>query len=306
MTATTDTVRSVLLAVVVIGSVLALGAVVTAQEAGDAQNQTAQSQSTSYLRVAHASPDAPAVDVYLDDQLAFENVSFGEASSYAPVEAGNHSVRITVAGDEGAIVYDDTIDVQSRTASTLTATGEVSPNGTVPFGLVGFLDDAYDPGANMSAVSVAHFSPDAGPVDVTVAGSDVVLADGLSYRNASDYVNVPAGNYTLEVRDATPGNNGTVMAFVDVSLDGGSAYTAMAAGYVGPEGSPGDTPFQVSLLEDATVTINFPAAAPTPTPTPGNMTETPTATPGNMTETPTATPGNATATPTGTATPTAT
>lgn len=320
MSAITNKLRAITLVVIVVGSVVGLGAVVAGQDAGNdgqtAGNDAEVTQSTSYLRVAHASPDAPAVDVYVDDELAFSNVSFGTASEYVAIEAGNYSVRITAAGQPNDIVFDDTVEVQARTVSTLTATGEVSQDGTEPFEVVGFLDDAYAPGENQSAVSVAHFSPDTDAVDVTVGGTDIVLADDLTYQNASDYVNVPAGEYTLEIREATADNNGTVIAFVDVELEGGTAYTGMALGYRAPDLAPANTSFQTSLLRDATTTVSLPAA-PTPgnataTPTPGNVTPTPgtnaTATPGNVTETPTnatATPTNATATPTNaTATPT--
>ncbi len=40
---------------------------------------------TSYIRVLHAAPNAPAVDVYVGDMILFNNLTFGQFSSYIPV-----------------------------------------------------------------------------------------------------------------------------------------------------------------------------------------------------------------------------
>lgn len=88
-------------------------------------------------------------------------------------------------------------------------------------------------------------------VDVTVAGTDTVIADNVSYAGTSDYMTVPAGEYTLEVREATADNNGSVVTTVDVSLENGSAYTAYAVGYLNAENASAENAsgpsFQVGL-----------------------------------------------------------
>jgi hypothetical protein len=40
------------------------------------------------VRVVHASPDAPAVDVLVNDNVAFSNVPFTEISDYASLDPG--------------------------------------------------------------------------------------------------------------------------------------------------------------------------------------------------------------------------
>jgi len=65
------------------------------------------------------------------------------------------------------------------------------------------VDDFEVPSEGDSSVRLIHASLDAPAVDVTVAGSDAVLSDNLTFSNASEYVTVPEGTYTLEVRPAT-------------------------------------------------------------------------------------------------------
>ena len=48
------------------------------------------------VRVLHASPDAPAVDVYLDDAKvdALTNVPFGTISGYLEIPSGDHNIKV--------------------------------------------------------------------------------------------------------------------------------------------------------------------------------------------------------------------
>lgn len=284
----------------VLGSVLTAGGVVGTQLVDDGDEPA--TQDTSYLRIAHASPDAPAVDVTVDNETVVTNLSFGEVGDYLTLSSGSYNV--TIAGNEtGDIVFEDSVALDSRSVTTLAAAGEIGENASVPFSPILYDDNAYEPADNESAISVVHLSPDAPAVDVTVGTGNetTVLAENVSYGQASDYVTVPPGNYTVDVREAAPDNDGPVVATTEVPLENGSAHSALAIGAV--DADDGE-PFQVVRTEDATVDVELPdTETPTPTITPppvDNATETPgenaTETPGaNVTETPgdnvTATPG---------------
>jgi hypothetical protein len=73
--------------------------------------------------------------------------------------------------------------------------------------------------------------------------------DGVEY-SGSGYVEVTAGDYTLQVRGDTENNDGDVAAEFDVSLSGGEVYTAFAAGYLTPDDDPADTPFDLLVTQD--------------------------------------------------------
>jgi len=289
----------VVLAVVLAGVLMAGGMVVGAQDTTQADsnetNETIDRQNTTYLRIIHASPGAPAVDVQLDNETVASDVAFGNITDYQEVRGGTHNVTITAAGDEETVIFDGVVDLDARSANTLAATGEVDGNES-SFLPVLFRDDALQPQGNTAALSVIHLSPDAPTVDVTArltepaapgqdgapgdagpptdAGpgddspddvgaqqdnetnefddeqtetpeneseEDVrVLAENVSYRNASDYVTVAAGNYTIEVREASPDNQGEVLRTVNVSLEAGNAYSGIGAGLVGGEAADGD------------------------------------------------------------------
>ena len=58
------------------------------------------------IRVVHASPDAPAVDVLVNGQVAFQNVAFSEITDYAGLDAGTYSVQVVPTGATEPVVID--------------------------------------------------------------------------------------------------------------------------------------------------------------------------------------------------------
>lgn len=262
---------------ILVGSIFALGGSV----AGQSSHQE-DPQQTSYLRVVHASPDAPPVDVLVENESVLTDVPFGAVSDYLSLQAGSYNVTIAAAEDPDTVVFEGEVTLEPRTVTTVAASGEISEQAATDFEPVFLSDNAVTPGPNESAISIVHLSPDAPPVDVTTADGGVVLADNVSFQNASDYVTVPAGNYTVEVRAATEDNLGAIVTTVNVSLDGGTAYSAFAVGYLNTDVAPADTPFEVITSEDASMTIQLPSDE-----TPVN--ETPVGTETPMNETPTGT-----------------
>jgi hypothetical protein len=252
-------------AVALIGATFAGGAVSApvdtpgvepvAQQQDPGDNLT---QDTAYLRLVHAAPDAPAVDVQLNNETVAENVSFTDATGYLTVEGGDYDVTVTAAGNESAVVLEQTIDLDEREATTVAVTGELNAGGQSTLGLTVFTDDALEPADGEAGVSVIHLSPDAPPVDVvaTTGGESAVIADNVSFQEGDDYVTVPGGDYDVEIRQAAPDDDGAVVATANLTLESGSAYSVLAVGNVVPDDDSAE--FQTVLLEDATTVITVP------------------------------------------------
>ena len=217
------------------------------ETATDAPEETPMG--SAMVRVAHLSPNAPNVDVYVDESAVLEDVPFGAVSEYLDVPAGERQVEITAAGDPDTSVFSGPVTVEDGTAYTVAAIGEIGDSADRMFEPLILQDDNSDPGGDTARVRVVHASPDAPAVDVTVASSGDALYDGVAYGQ-SGYVEVPAGEYTLQIRGDTDGNDGDVVASFDVDLAGGQVYTAFAAGYLSPDDEPADTPFDLLVAQD--------------------------------------------------------
>jgi hypothetical protein len=216
---------------------------------------------TAMVRVLHASPDAPAVDVYLDDTIvdALTNVPFGTISGYLEIPAGDHNVKVYATGTTEGPVIDAGVTVATGAKYTIAATGAVASITAQ------VLQDEPAPDCESASVRVVHFSADAPAVDVATAGAapaDAVVKN-LAYPNASDYVALPAGSYDLEVRLA--GTTTVALALPDVAVEACNAYSVFA---IGSAATPavGDNALQVAVAVDATATDDA-GATPPPTDT---------------------------------------
>ena len=58
------------------------------------------------VRVVHASPDAPAVDIWVDGSIAFSNAPFKGITDYASLAAGTYNVQVSPTGATEPIVID--------------------------------------------------------------------------------------------------------------------------------------------------------------------------------------------------------
>jgi len=83
----------------------------------------ALAQDTAQLRVAHLSPDAPAVDVWVNGERTLTDVPFQGISDYLSLPAGEYRVQVSPAGQTEPIVIDATVALEAGTAYTMAATG---------------------------------------------------------------------------------------------------------------------------------------------------------------------------------------
>jgi hypothetical protein len=224
-----------------------------------ADNETAAetdipTQETAHVRFVHAAPEVDSVEVTVDNETVASNVSYGGVSQYLPVEAGNHTVDITTTDGENLI--EQNVTLERGTATTVVVAenetqGLTADEDTPAVGIVALQDNALQPADDEAVLSVTHFSTGLSDVEVTIEGENADLPDNLSYGNATDYVTLPAGEYTIEFRDADA--DGEPRVTQNVTLDGGTAYTHFILGYL-TSGSP-----DFVTTEDATTSVNLPS-----------------------------------------------
>lgn len=199
------------------------------------------------VRVVHAIPDAPPVDVAVDGATVLDEFPFAAVSPYVDLEKGSYDVTVTADADGSTVtVFDTTLSVDANTDYTVAATGTLGDGEAAP-ALVPFVDDNDPAPADAARVRAVHLSPDAPTVDVAVADGPALVED-LSFREASGYLEVPGGDYTLAIRPAGGGPGSAVYTF-DVALENGTTYSAFAVGLLG---GTGEEAFRVVPTSDAT------------------------------------------------------
>ncbi|RPH96155.1 DUF4397 domain-containing protein [candidate division KSB1 bacterium] len=178
----------------------------------------------SYVRVVHLSPDAPAVDVWVDGSRVLQNVAFRGASAYLTVSEGNHRVQISPAGASQPIVLDANVTLMKDASYTIAATGLLANlQATV-------LTDDRATSSQQAKVRFVHTSPDAPAVDVAVSGGATLFSD-VMFREAGVYLNVAPSQYVLDVRIA--GSSTLALRVPGVVAGAGGNYTIFAVGLAG-------------------------------------------------------------------------
>jgi hypothetical protein len=199
---------------------------------------------TAKVRVLHASPDAPAVDVYLNDTKvdALTNVPFGVISDYLDIPAGTQNVKVYATGTMDKPVIDADLTLEAGKMYTVAATNEVAKIEAQ------VLVDAPNPTADKAQVRVIHFSADAPAVDIAPKGGDPIIS-ALEYPKATDYLALDGGTYDLEVRLA--GTTTVALDLPGVAIENGKAYSVFA---IGSAASPavGGNALKVVATVDAT------------------------------------------------------
>ncbi len=200
------------------------------------------------VRVVHASPDAPAVDVWVNGSVAFSNAPFQGITDYASLSPATYNVQVTPTGATEPVVIEADLDLAANTDYTVVAVGLLAD--IEPLVLI---DNNSAPAAGKAHVRFVHASPDAPAVDIAVANGGPVLFSDIPFKGVGDYLPVDAGTYDLEARIA--GTETIALSVPGVALDEGTVYTIFAMGLAG--GAP-------ALAAVPSVDASYPVAATLP------------------------------------------
>ncbi|MCM4083627.1 DUF4397 domain-containing protein [Paractinoplanes hotanensis] len=190
-----------------------------------------------YVRLAHLSPDTPAVDVYLKadsgavDPQTFKAVAYGDMSRYLRLPAGTYQVAMRKAGAPASEkpVITTQVSVADKGAYTVAGVGRFAD-----LGLRVLQDDLRLPDPGKSKVRIIQASVKAPVLDV--AGKNgTTIADGVEFATTTAYREVNPGKWSVEVE---PTGGGRVSE-LPCTLGAGSVYSLVVldddAGGLKPE-----------------------------------------------------------------------
>ena len=195
------------------------------------------------VRVVHASPDAPDVDVLVDDSPVLTDVPYLATSDYLEVAPGSRNLKVNAAGTATSVIDAD-VNLVDGTDYTVIASGlaaEIEP-------LV-LEDDSSEPAEGLARVRAIHGAASAPAVDIYVTAPDADLTaetpalTNIVLGDVADYIEAPAGDY--QVRVTTTGTKTVVIDSGTLTLESGQVRTAIAVDAPG-----GGAPFDLLILED--------------------------------------------------------
>jgi uncharacterized protein DUF4397 len=179
----------------------------------------AKSAGVGWLRLAHLSPNTPAVDVYLysfgnpSAEVVLHHVAYGAVSPYQQVAAGQYTVAMRGAGAAAGTkpVLSTSVDVAAGHAYTVAGMG---PNSGLRLQVI---PDRLTTPKGKVLVRVIQASMHQERVSITLNGRDI--ARKLAFSDVSHYATVKPGVLRVHVAGASSAVSKTV------DLTGGSIHT---------------------------------------------------------------------------------
>jgi hypothetical protein len=180
-------------------------------------------ETVGYVRLAHLSPDTPAVDVYLSPPgsaapRVFPGVGYGVVSAYLPLPPGRYAVAMRGAGapaDQPPVLTTE-VAVAAGAAYTVAGVGRHAD-----LGLRVLTDDLSAPAAGRAKVRVVQASVRAPVLDVAAADGPAI-GIGVRFATTTDYREVEPGRWRLRLGgDAGPRTD------TEVTLTGGAVYSLL-------------------------------------------------------------------------------
>jgi len=176
--------------------------------------------------VVHASPDAPSVDLLVDDtKVNSSALAFPNNTGYLNVEAGDRNFKVNAAGTSNSVINANAM-VEPNTNYSLFAINRLS--NIEPLLIV---DDLTAPASGKAHVRLVHLSPDAPAVDVTLTDGTVIFGN-ISFKSGTAFTPLDAGTYNLQARVA--GTSTVALEIPNVTLQAGKIYTVFARGFLTP------------------------------------------------------------------------
>ncbi|MBL8944834.1 MAG: DUF4397 domain-containing protein [Myxococcales bacterium] len=191
------------------------------------------------IRVVHAAPEAPNVDIYVAGSTdpVITDLAYGEASDYLEVPAGTYDFEVRAAGApaEDAPVYSTgDLDLPAGATVTAVAAGLIgSDEADEAFRVLPLVEGFEDAGAGNAAVRIVHAGADAPSVDINVGndGGDPELPGVARFADSGAAgVPLPSGA-ALQVGIEAGGN--VVTAFTTPELPEGANLFVIATGLLG-------------------------------------------------------------------------
>lgn len=222
-------------------TVLAVGLVGSIEPLVISQPATSVPAGQVRVRVVHAAPRAPAVDVFLTAPTAdlaaaspAGTLAFKQALAPVEVAAGSYRVRVTAAGNRNALVYDSGTLPLAAGSNLLVAAVENTDTGSAPVQLLvhdGTTSSVVPSADTPAALRVVHASPDAPAVDVVANNNFAApLVRNLAFPQATGFLNVPPATYNVKVAAA---NTTAAVINADLPLQAAVRYTVLAVNRLG-------------------------------------------------------------------------
>lgn len=212
----------------------------------DDDNQVVEPDQNAQLRVLHASPDAPKVNILVNGNTLLEGVDYAQGSALNDVNPGTYTVQVDaiLLNDETApAIGPADFELSDGTRYEVIAVNTVKDDLLEPLVVTSQIEDIEDGSVRVQVVHATASAPEV-DVYVTAPGTDIANESPLgtfAYKGTLGPVVVDEGEYQVRVTPA--GSKTVVYDSGDISLSGDLVVAAI------PNTGNGGSPIQLVAMD---------------------------------------------------------
>lgn len=187
---------------------------------------------TTFVRVLHAVPGGPKVDVFVGPVKLASNRGFTGITSYVSVKIGKTPVKVLATGTESPVIVTDTFNLKPGKHYTVALYGKRSPV------LVSIDESRGKANIEKARVRVIHLAPGAPELLVTVpsersrTGYARIASKALKYGKTGSKLTVPKTT-TIQLRTV---EGKIIKETKPLTFEANTRYSAFIIGEIGGSG----------------------------------------------------------------------
>ena len=191
----------------------------------DDDDRQTQPVSVAYVSIYHESPDAPELDVLVDNKT-INRLDFTDYTGYLNFYTGDRNLTINPFNASNALV-DTTINFVDGAFYSVFIVNDLSSVETLVV-----RDSASSPASGKAKVRFINLSPDAPALDLAADADSIPVFTGQAFKEPSEFVEVDAKEYSFDVK--TSGTAEPLVSVSDIDLRSDNFYTIITRGFANP------------------------------------------------------------------------
>lgn len=147
-----------------------------------------------YMRLLNASPDSPALDIYINNKPYASNFKYKSFTQYFSGQSGTYNLKIYLAGDKNTLLINKNLDFYTNNIYTIALIGLYELN-TLNINLIP--DHLRTINKNFTYIRFINLSPTSNQINIKL-DNNLIISD-LSYTLPTDYFELRPKSYDLKI-----------------------------------------------------------------------------------------------------------
>ena len=147
-----------------------------------------------YMRLLNASPDSPALDIYINNKLYASAFKYKSFTQYFSGQPGTYNIQIYLAGNKNTLLINKNLDFYTNNIYTIALIGLYELN-TMNIDIIP--DHSRTINKNYTYIRFINLSPTSNQIDIKL--NNTLIISDLSYATETDYLELAPKTYDLKI-----------------------------------------------------------------------------------------------------------